>query len=90
METFVKVSMIFLLTKLSYAGKSVEILTSGGLNPLEDDDILRVLSHNKSSSLNNFTLVELIGHLRNYSIEPRKEMWRSERYEHTNPFYGEF
>ncbi|XP_029053165.1 O-acyltransferase like protein-like [Osmia bicornis bicornis] len=90
METFIKVWMIFVLIKLSYAGKSVEILTSVGLSPLEDDDILRVLSHNKSSPSNNFTLVELIGHLRNYSIESRKEMWRSERYKHTNPFYGNF
>ncbi|XP_076750177.1 nose resistant to fluoxetine protein 6 isoform X2 [Xylocopa sonorina] len=78
--------------KFSYAGKSVDVLTSNSLNTLEEDEILRVLSRNKTTSTNNFTLIELIGSLRNDTFEASKGGWRMEKLNvrQTNPFYDEF
>ncbi|XP_043250987.1 nose resistant to fluoxetine protein 6-like [Colletes gigas] len=85
--------MVLLLTRLSCAGKSVDVLTSSGLNALEEDEILRVLSGNETSASNNFTLIELIGdNLRNYTIEASKDAWRpvDVQARETNPFYDDF
>ncbi|CAK9807752.1 Nose resistant to fluoxetine protein 6 [Anthophora plagiata] len=92
MGTFVRAWTIFLLIKLSYAGKSVDVLTSNSLNSLEEEEILQVLSRNKTISTNNFTLVELISHVTNHTIETATDTWRDEKFEvqHTNPFYDEF
>lgn len=69
----------------------VDVLSPGGLGTLEEEQILRVLSRNKTSSSNNFTLIELIGNLRNHTIEGAKDPWKQEKLEttHSNPFYGE-
>ena len=92
MGTFVKAWTIVLLVKLSYAGKSVDVITSSGLNTLEEEEILRVLSRNESTSVNNFTLIELIDNRRNHTIET-EDTWHEEKLSvpHTsNFFYGEF
>lgn len=92
MRTFIGAWTVFLLMKLSCAGKSVDILTSSGLNTLEEEEILRVLSRNETTSSNNFTLIELIGNLRNHTIETSKDRWPPVKFEvqETNLFYGEF
>ncbi|KAK1137719.1 hypothetical protein K0M31_002213 [Melipona bicolor] len=92
MGIFVKAWTIILLVKLSYAGKSVDVITSSGLNTLEEEEILRVLSRNESTSMNNFTLIELINNRRNRTIEMEKDTWHEKKLSvpHTNFFYGEF
>ncbi|XP_076165792.1 nose resistant to fluoxetine protein 6 [Ptiloglossa arizonensis] len=92
MRTFIGAWTVFLLMKLSCAGKSVDILTSSGLNTLEEEEILRVLSRNETTSSNNFTLIELIGNLRNHTIETSKDRWPPVKFEvqETNLFYDDF
>lgn len=76
--------------KLSYAGKPVDVLTSSSLNALEDEEILRVLSRNESTSANNFTLVGLIDNWRNNTTQT-EATWRTKELDvRTNPFYSEF
>lgn len=76
--------------KLSYAGKSVDVLTSSSLNTLEEEEILRVLSRNESTSANNFTLVEVIDNWRNRTTET-EATWRAKELDvRANPFYSEF
>lgn len=75
MGTLIRAWILLLLAKFSYAGKTVDVdvLSPGGLGTLEEEQILRVLSRNKTSSSNNFTLIELIGNLRNHTIEGAKD-----------------
>lgn len=90
MRTFARAWTILLVMKLSYAGKSVDVLTSSSLNALEDEEILRVLSRNESTSANNFTLVELIDNWRNHTTHT-EATWRAKELDvRTNPFYSEF
>lgn len=92
MGIFVRIWTIVFLVKLSYAGKSVDVLTSNNLNTLEEEEILLVLSRNKSISANNFTLIELIENQRNHTIETSKDTLRTEKLDdpYTNSFYSEF
>ncbi|OAD54557.1 Nose resistant to fluoxetine protein 6 [Eufriesea mexicana] len=92
MRTFVRAWTIFLLVKLSYAGKTVDVLTSNSLNTLEEEEILRVLSRNKTTSVNNFTLIELIEDGRNHTNGRNKDTWRAQKLglSHVNPFYNDF
>lgn len=92
MGIFVRIWTIVFLVKLSYAGKSVDVLTSNNLNTLEEEEILLVLSRNKSISANNFTLIELIENQRNHTIETSKDTLRTKKLDdpYTNSFYSEF
>ncbi|XP_043792229.1 nose resistant to fluoxetine protein 6-like [Apis laboriosa] len=92
MGIFVRIWTIVFLVKLSYAGKSVDVLTSNNLNTLEEEEILLVLSRNKTISANNFTLIELIENQRNHTIETSKDTLRTEKLDdpHTNSFYNDF
>ncbi|XP_017891312.1 nose resistant to fluoxetine protein 6 isoform X1 [Ceratina calcarata] len=87
MGGFIRAWTIFLLIKLSYSGKSVDILTSSTLNTLEEEEILRVLSRNTTTSSNNFTLTDLIEHLKNETFEASNN---SAKKLEINPFYDEF
>ncbi|XP_043525105.1 nose resistant to fluoxetine protein 6-like [Frieseomelitta varia] len=91
MGIFVKAWTIILLVKLSYAGKSVDVITSSSLNTLEEEEILRVLSQNESTSVNNFTLIELIDNRRNRTIET-EDTWHEEKLSvpHTNFYYDDY
>ncbi|XP_033205713.2 nose resistant to fluoxetine protein 6-like [Bombus vosnesenskii] len=90
MRTFARAWTILLVMKLSYAGKPVDVLTSSSLNALEDEEILRVLSRNESTSANNFTLVELIDNWRNHTTQT-EATWRAKELDvRTNPFYNDF
>ncbi|XP_076666635.1 nose resistant to fluoxetine protein 6 isoform X1 [Andrena cerasifolii] len=92
MAMFLTAWTLLLLMKLSCAGKSVDVdvLASGGLNTLQEEQILRVLSRNKTNSSNNFTLTGLIGNLRNHTVEAGKLAWKRENVQDTNPFYDVF
>lgn len=94
MGTIVRIWTILSLIGLSHADKSsVNILTpSGNLGTFEEDDILHVLSRNKTDTTKNFTFVELISSLGNYTIDAEKHVWNHDKLEmyHTNPYYGEF
>ncbi|EZA46480.1 hypothetical protein X777_00116 [Ooceraea biroi] len=95
MGTFVRIWAILSLIGLSRAGKSsVDILTSSssGLAAFEEENILHVLSRNKTDTTKNFTFVELISSLGNYSIDADRVIWSNDRPEahQTNPYYGEF
>lgn len=93
MAMFLAAWTLLLLTKLCCAGKSVDVdvLASGALNSLQEEQILRVLSRNKTNSSNNFTLIGLVGNLRNHTVEAGKVAWKREKLDvqDTNPFYGE-
>ncbi|XP_066603638.1 nose resistant to fluoxetine protein 6 [Prorops nasuta] len=88
--------IIAIVLKISLSdagGRSVEVLSSNGLNSLEEEEILRVLARNKSSSATseNFTFVELVANLRNHSVEGERNVWLLDKREaHSNPFYDEF
>ena len=91
MGTFVRIWAIFSLIGLSRAESPVEILTSSNsLGTFEEEDILRVFSRNKTDTTKNFTFVELISSLGNYTIDTEKVIWSDDRPEvhHTNPHYG--
>lgn len=92
MGTIVRIWAILNLIGLSHADKSsVNILTpSGSLGAFEEEDILRVLSRNKTDTTKNFTFVELISSLGNYTIDAEKDIWSDGRLEmyQTNPHYG--
>ncbi|TGZ56969.1 nose resistant to fluoxetine protein 6 [Temnothorax longispinosus] len=94
MGTFVRIWAIFSLIALSHAeSSSVEVLTSSsGLGTFEEEAILRVLSRNKTDTTKNFTFVELISSLGNYTIDTEKDIWSDDRPEvhHTNPHYEDF
>ncbi|KAG5323880.1 NRF6 protein, partial [Acromyrmex heyeri] len=93
MGTFVRIWAIFSLIGLSRAESPVEILTSSSsLGIFEEEDILRVLSRNKTVTTKNFTFVELISSLGNYTIDTEKVIWSDDRPEvhHTNPHYEDF
>ncbi|XP_012055335.1 PREDICTED: uncharacterized protein LOC105618403 [Atta cephalotes] len=93
MGTFVRIWAIFSLIGLSRAESPVEILTSSSsLGTFEEEDILRVLSRNKTDTTKNFTFVELINSLGNYTIDTEKVIWSDDRPEvhHTNPHYEDF
>lgn len=94
MGTIVRIWTILSLIGLSHADKSsVNILTpSGNLDTFEEEDILHVLSRNKTDTTKNFTFVELISSLGNYTIDAEKHVWNHDKLEmhHTNPHYGEF
>lgn len=94
MGTLVRTWTILSLIGLSRAGESsVDILTSSssGLAAFEEEDILHVLSRNKTDTTENFTFVELISSLGNYSIDAETEIRSEDSPEayHTNPHYGE-
>lgn len=93
MGTIVRIWTILSLIGLSHADKSsVNILTpSSNLGSFEEKDILHVLSRNKTDTTKNFTFVELISSLGNYTIDAEKDIWNHGRLEmhHTNPHYGE-
>lgn len=84
-----------LMAGLSRAGRSpMDILTysSSGLAAFEEENILHVLARNKTDTTKNFTFVELISSLGNYSID--REIWNGDEIgsletSHTNPHYGE-
>ncbi|RLU26672.1 hypothetical protein DMN91_000469 [Ooceraea biroi] len=95
MGTFVRIWAILSLIGLSRAGKSsVDILTSSssGLAAFEEENILHVLSRNKTDTTKNFTFVELISSLGNYSIDADRVIWSNDRPEahQTNPYYEDF
>ncbi|KAG5314333.1 NRF6 protein, partial [Acromyrmex insinuator] len=93
MGSFVRIWAIFSLIGLSRAESPVEILTSSSsLGTFEEEDILRVLSRNKTDTTKNFTFVELISSLGNYTIDTEKVIWSDDRPEvhHTNPHYEDF
>ena len=94
MATFLRAWTLLLLMKLCCAGKSVDVdvLASGGLNTLQEEQILRVLSRNKTNSSNSFTLIGLIGNLGNHTVEAGKVAWKQEKFDvqNTNPFYDDF
>ncbi|XP_011881618.1 PREDICTED: nose resistant to fluoxetine protein 6 [Vollenhovia emeryi] len=93
MGTFVRIWTIFSLLALSRTESPVEVLpSSSGLSTFEEKDILRVLSRNKTDTTENFTFVELISSLGNYTIDTTKDIWRDDRPElhHTNPHYEDF
>ncbi|CAL1674854.1 unnamed protein product [Lasius platythorax] len=94
MGTIVRIWAILNLIGLSHADKSsVNILTpSGSLGAFEEEDILRVLSRNKTDTTKNFTFVELISSLGNYTIDAEKDIWSDGRLEmyQTNPHYENF
>lgn len=71
------------LLNTGLAAKGVDIITTGGLVPLQEEEILRFFTQNKTDS-NNYTFVELIGNLGNLS---GTEQWQR-TYETTNPDYG--
>lgn len=87
-----KLWAILLLIRLSHAGQSVDLLTSNGLNTLEEEEILRVLSRNQTTLPTNYSLIQLIGSLRNHTAEAGEDVWKPLHLEvqDTNPFYGEF
>lgn len=95
MGTLVRTWTILSLIGLSRAGESsVDILTSSssGLAAFEEEDILHVLSRNKTDTTENFTFVELISSLGNYSIDAETEIRSEDSPEayHTNPHYEDF
>ncbi|XP_031833767.2 nose resistant to fluoxetine protein 6 isoform X1 [Nomia melanderi] len=83
---------IFLLMRLSHAGQSVDLLASNGLNTLEEEEILRVLSRNQTTLSTNYSLIQLIGSLRNHTVEAGEYAWKPLQLEvqNTNPFYDDF
>jgi len=94
METLARIWTVLGLIALSRAGKSsVDLLASSpsGLDAFEDD-VLHVLSHNETDT-KNFTFVDMISNLGNYSIDAEREIWnddvKPDMYR-TNPHYGEF
>ncbi|XP_015434936.1 PREDICTED: nose resistant to fluoxetine protein 6-like [Dufourea novaeangliae] len=92
MGTYLRLWTIYLLIKLSCAGKSVDILTSDRLNTLEEEDIIRVFSRNKTTSSSNYTIIQLIGDLRNHTIETSEQTWKPRMFNahNTNLLYGDF
>ncbi|XP_046734694.1 O-acyltransferase like protein-like isoform X1 [Diprion similis] len=76
---------------------TVDIIKSVKLNGLEDEEILEVLSLNKTENSDNYTLAELIDHLGNHSAadqQPAQQnrVWiiNSTESLHTNTFYENF
>lgn len=69
----------------------MDILTTRSLNTFEEEEILRVLSRNKTDSTKNFAFVELINSLGNYTIDADKDIWDIEQLKmtNTNLHYGE-
>ena len=93
MGTFGRIFILNLVIQVAVAsGKTVELLTPAALGTIKEEEILRVLSQNKSeSSSENFTFVELIGSRTNHSQVARNDLWSATRHEvyKTNPHYGE-
>lgn len=92
MGTPVRILAILNLISLSCADKSsVDVLTpSSGLSAFKEEDILNVLSRNKTDTTKNFTFVELISSLGNYTIDSKKIIWSDDSPAYyTNPHYGE-
>jgi hypothetical protein len=91
METFARIWTILGLIALSRAGdSSVDILAPNNLDSFEDD-VLHALSRNKTDTTKNFTFVDMISSLGNYSIDAERKIWsdiRPDTYR-TNPYYGE-
>lgn len=94
MGTFGKVCIFYFLMQVVLArGKTVNILTSGRLATIKEEEILRVFSQNKSeASSENYTFVELVSRLTNHTDHFQEEIWRTNTHEgyKTNPYYGEF
>ncbi|XP_020278398.1 nose resistant to fluoxetine protein 6-like [Pseudomyrmex gracilis] len=93
MRTFVVIWVTLGFIGLSSTKTSVNILTSSNsVDKLKEDDILNVFSHNKSDTTKNFTFVELINKLGNYTIDSQKNVWNDDRLKthHTNPYYDDF
>lgn len=91
METVVRIWILSLIG-LSQADKSVNILTpSGSLSTFEEENILHVLSRNKTDTTKNVTFDKLISSISNYTIDAEKDIWSDGKLEmqHTNPHYGE-
>ncbi|XP_076290207.1 nose resistant to fluoxetine protein 6 isoform X2 [Lasioglossum baleicum] len=87
-----KLWTVCLLIKLSHAGKPVNVLTSSGLNILEEEEILRVLSRNQTTLSSNYSLIQLIDGLGNHTIETGEDAWKPLKFEvrDTNPLYDDF
>ncbi|XP_078033532.1 nose resistant to fluoxetine protein 6 [Augochlora pura] len=92
MGSGLKLWTIVLLIELSRAGKPVDVLTSSGLNTLEEEEILRVLSRNQTTLSSNYSLIQLIDGLRNHTVVTSEDTWKPPKFKvrYTNPFYDEF
>jgi len=93
MGTFKKIFAILSLISLSNADKSsvdVDLTSSSGLSVFKEEDILGVFSRNKTDTTKNFTFIELISSLGNYTIDSEKIIWtdNSPEIHHMNPHYG--
>lgn len=92
MEMLVRILAILSLISLSCAKKpSVNVLTpSSGLSAFKEEDILDMLSRNKTAT-KNFTFVKLINNFGNNTIDSEKIIWSDDSPEahHINPHYGE-
>lgn len=91
MRTFLRVWAILSLIGLSHAGEPVDVLTPRSLGAFEEEEILRVLARNKTYTTKNYTFVELISSLGNYTVDTERDIWSIGKPEvyHTNPHYGE-
>ncbi|XP_033228277.1 O-acyltransferase like protein-like [Belonocnema kinseyi] len=94
MGTFGKVLIFYFLIQVVLArGKTVNILTSGRLATIKEEEILRVFSQNKSeASSENYTFAELVSRLANHTDHFQEEIWRTNTHEgyKTNPYYDDF
>ncbi|XP_063973444.1 O-acyltransferase like protein isoform X1 [Diachasmimorpha longicaudata] len=75
------------------ATKSVNVLATSGLKSLEDEEILRVLTHNKSDVSENFTFVDLVENLKNQSATANDFIWSHESLssrDKTNFYYDKY
>lgn len=77
--------LIFTSVQLALSSKSLDVLR-GSLptSRIQEDEILAVLSQNKTDTSENFTFVELIGGLRYETVLHQDPSRR------TNPYYGWF
>ncbi|XP_014475148.1 PREDICTED: nose resistant to fluoxetine protein 6 [Dinoponera quadriceps] len=93
MRTFLRAWAILGLIGLSRASEPVDVLTPRSLGAaFEEEEILRVLAPNKTDTTKNYTFVELISSLGNYTVDTEKDIWSVGRPEvhHTNPHYEAF
>ncbi|EFN89881.1 O-acyltransferase like protein [Harpegnathos saltator] len=91
MRTFLRTWAILGLIGLSRASE-VSVLTPGNFGTFEEEEILRMLARNKTDTTKNYTFVELISSLGNYTLDTDKDIWSIGRPEvhHTNPHYEVF
>ncbi|XP_012252676.2 nose resistant to fluoxetine protein 6-like isoform X2 [Athalia rosae] len=87
----VALKLSFFVILVSATPKTVDIIKSSNLNGLKDEEILEVLSQNKTGISDNFTLAELIDHIGNNTVN---EVWRrndeNDTDSYTNSFYAQF